>query len=451
MRQIIPILSVFILLIATGCEKKDNSTTTSPYAQVTAFTFASDTANVGLTAATYKVEERSDTGLIYNADSLRFGTSLQRVVPRVTYKTAPGAATFFLPDTTIQSTGSDTLDFTKSPIYLYVKSSDLQHDKWYRLSFTVHQVDPDLYIWEQLTPQVFKAQMCDEKAFWTDNGLALFVNNGYKTTLYRSPDGVVWREENTNGLPLQCRVRNIVQCGDTMYYADGDNLYKTADCVYWTVSDYSGYPFEFVNMLMAFHDKAWCILRNRTTQQLLLGYIQQGEVVPAEDIVDLNRSNVLPETFPVSDFAALSFTSSSERPRAMVIGGRSQNGTALNTRWNIEYEPSAGYRIKNFSIEQPSFRSLTGMSVIQYNRQLWMFGGIDNDISWRSDILYSDDEGMHWQVPDTTKNSLPKAVHARQKQTVVVDPSNRIYLIGGQTYTETFSDVYCGYLNSINW
>jgi dihydrofolate reductase len=135
----------------------------------------------------------------------------------------------------------------------------------------------------------------------------------------------------------------------------------------------------------------------------------------------------------------------------MVVGGRAENGDAVNTRWNFEYAANAGYRLKDFTIEQPQFNSLTGISIIQYADHLMMFGGIDNDLTWRSDMLLSDDEGMHWYKADTAHNQLPETYQSRQKQSVVVDEQNNIYIIGGQSSTETFSDVYRGYLNSINW
>ena len=80
-----------------------------------------------------------------------------------------------------------------------------------------------------------------------------------------------------------------------------------------------------------------------------------------------------------------------------------------------------------------------------------MFGGIDNDLEWRSDMLYSDDEGMNWYLPDTTHNQLPKSYTWRQQQSVVVDSLQNIYIIGGQSNTESLSDVYRGYLNSAKW
>lgn len=441
---IIPLL----LALFTGCKEKTTETT-SPYAEITAFTFASDTANPGLSTATYKVEQRTDTGYIYNKDSLTFGTRLDSVVPRFTYKATPASVTFVLPDTSFVATGTDTLDFSREPVFVHVKSSDLTNEKWYQLAFTVHQVDPDLYVWTRLTERIF-SRMCDMQVFCIDGQLVLYTNDGISTEIYTSANGNTWEKSSVTGLPTNCRVRNILPLGTTLYYADGDLLYTSADLTTWTACDYSGSSYAFVNMLVAFDNKAWCILRDRTSGQLLLGYTHNDSILPSQPVYGL-QGNVLPADFPVSDFAALSFAASSERPRAMIVGGRTDDGTPLNTRWNLEYEASEGYRIKNFSIEQPDFHSLTGISLIQYDNHLVMFGGIDNDSQWRTSMLFSDDEGMHWYTPDTAHNRLPDDYGQRQKQTAVVDDHNHIYLIGGQSFTETYSDVYRGYLTSIDW
>ncbi len=449
MRRITPII-ICSTIILIGC-KSTTTDTTSPYAEVTAFTFAADTANPGPAKATYKIEQRTDTGLIYNTDSIMYGSTLTRVIPKVTYKSTPATAQLIFPDTAVFITGTDTLDFSKEPIYLYVKSSDLTNEKWYRITLTVHQQDPDLYVWEELTAQIFEPQNCESKGFYINNRLTLFVNNGLETQLYQSTDGTTWQTLTTpSGLPTPCRVRDILQHGDTLYYADNDKLYMSTDITNWTAQDYSTQDFSLVNMLVVFDGYAWGILRDKTTKQLQLGYMQQGKMQPSDSINGLEK-NMLPATFPVNDFAALSFSGASERPRAMIVGGRTDKGVPVNTRWNIEKDIYGTYRIKNFTIEQPNFHTLTGMSIIQYDTHLIMFGGIDNDLEWRSDMLFSDDEGMHWYSPDTAHNKLPDTYQTRQKQTVLLDTEHNIYLIGGQSMTETFSDVYRGYLNSIKW
>lgn len=449
MRYFIPIL-VLLSVVLVSCNEEE-TTTTSSEARVNTFTFHKDTINPGLIEATYKIEHSGDTGLIYNKDSLRFGTRLDSVVPYVTYKATPGKAEFILPDTTIISTGSDTMNFAQDPIYLHVTSSNLENEQWYRISLTVHQVDPDLYVWSQLTEQIFAPQNCETKAVWLNGQLVLFVNNGFSTAIYRSLDGIRWTvEEAPTGLPTPCYVREIMEHDDVLYYIADDKLYQSRDQINWTSTDYTAAEFSPITMLMPFNNQAWCIVKDREQHAMHLATVTDTLIEVVTEVEGLVYG-ALPDHFPISDFAALTFDSSSERPRAMVVGGRAENGNAVNTRWNFEYATNGGYRMKDFSIEQPQFNSLTGISVIQYDGHLMMFGGIDNDQIWRSNMLLSDDEGMNWYVPDTAHNKLPDSYHTRQKQSVVVDDKNRIFIIGGQSQTQTFSDVYCGYLNSINW
>ena len=80
-----------------------------------------------------------------------------------------------------------------------------------------------------------------------------------------------------------------------------------------------------------------------------------------------------------------------------------------------------------------------------------MFGGTDNDLAMRSDILYSDDEGMNWYLPDTASNQMPISYISRSNQSVLVDDMSNIYVIGGESNTQTFGDVYRGFLNSSKW
>ncbi len=452
MRYFLPILFVLLTLFVSCDMGKSTTTETSSEARVHNFSFYTDTLNPGLTEATYKVEHLSDTGFIYNKDSLRFGTRLDSVVPYVTYKETPGTATFVLPDTTIVSTGTDTMDLSQDPIYLHVVASDMKSERWYRIKLSVHQVDPDLYVWKKLQDQIFSKQNCQTKAFWHRNKLALFVNNGLSTQIYQSNNGSNWQQltQSVEQLPTPCQVRDIVLHHDTLYYIEGNTLYYSDDLVHWEQKDYSDAAFAPINMLVSYNELAWCLVQDTANQQLMLAAIHTDSIAPLHKIDGVDNG-YLPATFPINDFAALEFGSSSERPRAMIVGGRSMNGEAINTRWNLEYSSNSGYRLKDFSISQPSFQSLTGASIIQYDDQLLMFGGIDNDLTWRANMLYSKDEGMHWYVPDSAHNQLPSNYETRQYQSVVVDSHKNIYIIGGQTHTESFSDVYLGYRNAEKW
>lgn len=451
MRYIIPILSLFAIILASCNIESETSAEMSSETRVYTFTFQADTANPGLTDAVYKVEHKGDSsGIIYNIDSLRFGTRLDSVVPIITYIATPGIVSYILPDTTIISEGTDTLDFSRGPIFMLVTATDMETRRSYQIDLKVHQVDPDLYVWKQLTEQIFEPQYCETKAVYKNEKLYLFVNNGLSTQLYESADGTQWKSlaREIPTLPTPCDVRDIVLNNDTLYYIANNHLYRSADGINWEDINFNATNYRLVNMVMSYHNKAWCIIQEE--DNLKLANVVGDTISPVTNIPEM-PNGVLPAHFPISDFAALEFNSSSERPRAMVVGGRSLNGEVVNSRWNIEYSATDGYRIKDFSITQPSFESLTGASIIQYDNRLVMFGGIDSDLALRGDMLYSDDEGMNWYVPDTTHNKLPSTYQSREKQSVIVDKQNNIYIIGGQSQTQTFSDVYRGFLNSINW
>ena len=64
--------------------------------------------------------------------------------------------------------------------------------------------------------------------------------------------------------------------------------------------------------------------------------------------------------------------------------------------------------------------------------------------------LYSEDEGLNWYPIDTVHNRLMD-VYTQRTQTSAFVHDNYIWLMGGQTRTEMYSDVMKGKLTSIDW
>jgi hypothetical protein len=427
----------------TGCEKKSNTKTTSSVAELTAFSFAANDSFPGLAKAVFTIEERLDTGLVWNKDSMLYGTRLDSVAPKFTFAATPSAAYLTFPDSVVTITGYDTLDFTKRPIYLTITSSDKSTTKVYEIRATVHQSDPDLYEWTQLCNGIYPADDSEQRVVEMGQDFVMMVSNGFALRAYRSADGVSWTDEGeTSGLPAGTRVRQIISDGNTLYYGQADKVYTSTDAVHWTAHT-SAYTVH--TMLLHWNARVWALADHDGAYELA---VWEGD--------SLRMSGLKPQgEFPVSDFGTVCFLSASLRERAMIIGGFAENGKSLNTRWNLEYsrhtKENEGYRLQEFSIDRPTFTSLTGVSVISYNEQLMLFGGVDEKMSYFGrDILLSDDEGLNWEKADSTKNRLPEVYQARQKQNAIVRGSY-IYLFGGQDATHTYSDVYRGKLNSIDW
>ena len=444
MRKYLYILIGFLTILLLGCEKNSTTNSKSSIAKLTAFSFAANDSMPGLASAVFTIDERIDTGLVYNKDSILYGTSLERVVPKFTFQVAVGTAQLKMPDTTLVLTGSDTLNFEKLPIYLTITSTDGTNTKVYEIRPTVHQGDPDLFVWTRLTDTIqgYPNDESEQRVVELKDEFILIANNGFQNSVYSSADGANWTGPSTpSGLPAACRVRQIISDGTTLYYAETTDLYTSTDAVNWTKQTMQ---YEMKTMLLYWNDLPWVLVD------------KEGPELAFFAADSLNLTGLRPsQDFPVSDFASVNFNSPSGRERAMIIGGFAENGKSLNTRWNLEYSThiteNKGYRLREFSIDQPNFSTMTGVSVIFYDDQLMLFGGVDaNQTYFGRDILVSNDEGITWTQADSAKNQLPEVYTARQKQTAIVR-NNYIYLFGGQSAQRTFCDVYRGKLNSIDW
>ena len=442
MRKYFYIFFAIFLVILTGCEGGSSSSTPSSVAKLSSFYFAANDSNPGLAEAVFTIEERLDTGLVWNKDSMLYGTRLDSVVPRYIFAATPSAAWLKMPDTLCALTGYDTLDFSKGPIYLNIRSADRSTLKTYEIRATVHHADPDLYSWTVLTPQIYEIDDSEQKTVELDDSFVLIKSNGFALHVYQSEDGAEWLDMGEpTGLPAGTNVRQIISDGTTLFYGQGNKIYTSTDALTWTAQTVA-YPV--VTMLLYWNSLIWVLVNNSGYE---LAYIDNDGLV---------LSGMRPDgPFPVSDFGTVVFQSASLRERAMIIGGFSENGESLNTRWNLEYSthpmPKGEYRMEEFSIDRPSFTRLTGISVIWYNNQLMMFGGVDEKMNYFGrEILISTDEGLNWVKADSTKNQLPEVYSARQKQTAIVR-DEYIYLFGGQDADVSYSDVYRGYLNSIGW
>ncbi|MBQ7530755.1 MAG: hypothetical protein IJT12_03540 [Paludibacteraceae bacterium] len=452
-RNKLHILCIIGIIFTSCLNNNDTTVTTSSETEVTSFYFAKNDSfpSIGNTTFTISLYAAQDTGLITNADSMTYLTPVNKLVPHLLFKATPASATIFTTDTAFALTGKDTIDFTH-PVLLRIISSDQTNTKYYRVVVNVHQVDPDLFYWNKLTDAVLPQGTASTKGVVLNGRFYLFANDGFATTVYQSADGKSWDAGTTPvGLPANCHVRDILAANDThsgaentkLYYCQDSKVYTSTDAASWQEQDMSAETYLPRVMLMHFNDSVWLVSEHASAHTFHLSVEDGGSW--------RTDTKALPANWPLTEFTAVEFTSSSERPRVMIVGGYDTQGNGLNSRWNIEYSQAAGYRYANFAIERPLCSAILGASAICYGKRFYLFGGVDADAKYVSETaLYSDDEGLNWFPIDTAHNHLMDVYSERTQTSAFVHDSN-VYLFGGQTRTQTFSDVLRGRLTSIDW
>ncbi len=438
-----------ICMFCSSCKKDSNTVTLSSETEITSFYFAKldSFPSVVNTTFTISLYGKQDTGLITNADSMAYKTPITRLVPRLLFKATPASADVIFPDGKTRSlSGKDTLDFS-DPVLLRIISSDQTNTKYYRVVVKVHQVDPDLMEWQRLNAAVVPNGTAATKGLMLGERFFLFANDGFKTSVYQSVDGKTWDAGTTLAeLPENCRVREILAVNTStpqLYYCQDGIVYTSTNGTSWQAEDLSTETYVPRVMLMHFNDSIWLVAEHSDKHTYHLA-VRDGGMWRA-------NSDSLPGNWPLSDFTALPFTSSSLRPRAAIIGGYDIRGNALSSLWNIEYSQADGYRFANFAIQYPPFSAVVGASAVWYGKQCYLFGGVDAEAKYLSSTaLCSDDEGLNWYPIDTVHNRLMD-VYTQRTQTSAFVHDNCIYIMGGQSRTEMYSDVLKGKLTSIDW
>lgn len=424
-----------VLFLLNSCLNKEYTTVeTSDNATVLSLKFDKNDSIPHLDEAEFIID--NDNNLIYNKDSLPYQTRIDSVFPSFTFASTAGAALFVDGDT-IFLTGNDTVDFTVQPVKLINYASDGIHFKEYDIYVNVHQVEPELFVWTQLCEAVYQHEGSSQKALQKDGRFYVLVSSGLKNYLYVSDNAAQWQMQTVEGLPQNIDFRQTLVFNDKFYVAAAGKLFVSDDARVWTETGHSDY--EFVNLLYVFNDELWAVVRNVQTETM--------NFAESRDAQAWNEGDVLPEKFPLSDYAAFTFESRTGKAKAMVMGGITADGVVCNTRWCTE----DGELWVDYSVEQPDFGSLAGAAVVYYADRLLMFGGVDaNNQLFDGAVLESYDEGLHWAVPDTALNKLPETYAVRTNQSAFVYGTS-IYLFGGRTRTQVFSDMWKGKLNKMDF
>ena len=426
--------------------KRSTSVYQSNVAQITSFRLMGQDSFPGLAAATFQVEDLYGVGLIRVKDSIKYGTRLTSVVPKMTFGATPSSVVFSYgtPTTYASFTGSQAIDFSQTPMQVTVTSQDGSVTKTYDIQVYAHKVNPDLVVWKQLNPQIYTPTNTEQHLLEHGNQLKLFVSDGSKIDLYTSGDGETWTQQATN-LPATSRIKQIFAEGDSLYYLSGANIYASLDGQTW-LQRTAPTGINIAAQLMTMAGKTLLVQNNADRSMALWSWKNR---VFTDEHVTLDTVK-----FPVSGFAPVLFSRTGLRQQGLVLGGYDRHGDMVNGIWNIEYIPDYSttdqgtFRVANFAAGR-IIENIADATLLWYCNSLYKIGGIDAAGNIADSLIYvSKDEGISWAVADTANIKLPTQFGKRYATSGLIrEADNSMLLVGGKNISGSLSDVWRGRLN----
>lgn len=442
--------SLLFLLGFTSFFIACNTTTevsVSDDATIESMYFQNNDSSPNLSDAVFIIDD--ENGLIYNVDSLPYNTRVDSAYASFSFASTNG---YLINDTFPETayTTSTAYDFSK-PVKLTNYASDGKTKKEYTIKVNVHQVETYLHVWKNPVEMITENASDNQKAVLLNNKYYFFTSNGNSTQLYSSTDASSWlHESNPTGLPANAVFRNMIVCNDQILLLhNGNELYTTRNGISWEKHLLNGdNNYDFLVLLFNFKNQFWSVAQNKTTKRL--------NIASSSDGINWTVRNALSARFPVSDFAATTFTPRLGREKIIIVGGKDASGKKLNTRWSAENDPTTdSLHWVNLNNNHSTFEAISDAGICYYGSKLLLIGGTDNYEQLKDtsvQMRQSLDEGLSWAKPDTSLNMLPASFTYRKNASVIHNKTNNtLYIIGGKGMFLPLSDVWTVKANFYNF
>ena len=450
---------IFLVAISvlSSCLWDDEETELSANPYFVSLKFAENDSIPGLEDAVFTLEVDPDFGdsIIVNLDSLPYQIRIDSVFPTFSFQSTTFAY-LIMKDTlntgldTLLLTGKDTIDFSRA-LKVVNFAQNGKDSCSYRIKVNVHQVQPELYVWKKKMDQIYQQSASVQKAVFFNDKFLFYVNSGLTNNLYTSDDGVNWVNTPFTGLPPNSYLPSITIFNNKLHLVTEDGLfYSSTDGINWIGTNPGVVGYTLKNLFFVLENNLWCLFSQDANSKYYFATTQDG--------LSWHIGEMIPAKFPIVDYAALAFSSRTDKPKALVLGGNASDGTLLSSKWSVQKEINNQYKWVNFSIDNPDLTPLSGVSMIHYDNKLLLFGGMDkNGEVLGNGYMESIDEGLTWRNTDSIYNVIVDVnqnitYQPRCYQSVIHDPTNHyIYLIGGRNNVNVFSDVWVGRLNRMTF
>lgn len=337
------ILGVF--LFCAGCGNKDNEYYYTSYnnTMVKSFSLVSDEDILpNLDKIFFTID--LDKALIYNADSLPYGTDISGLAIKATFNNASSVLVYYESGGETQRynylyDASTKIDFTESEnggVKMNVVAADGYSMREYLIKVNVHKVVADTLYWQKLeTNSLPSATAGSEsaKCIKIDDRYCLFYENAAgETKMVSSTDMNTWTGETDISTPNTMNWRSLSLSGNTLFVSSKNGILYSCD-------DFSTFAFTESSLL----DKNNYLIKSLIgiLNNKLLAVVERNDGVFM--LVTINISdgsfNVsdLPDNFPLTGFSSPVILSSQwGSPQLIIACGTLKNDKLTNAIWGFD-------------------------------------------------------------------------------------------------------------------
>lgn len=413
---------------------------------------SADTVNYPILAKT-KFAIDQFRNLIYNPDSLPYQTSLRKCLATINFGTSGVSKVELLyANDSVASWESttDSIDFSPKLLPQFkITAADGVSSRIYTVDIRIHQVNPDLLVWEEMTYKIMQpSSIKDQKTLLIEHATiaekdtfyTFSRDNDNQLYLHKAARGKAYSEKNIiTGFssPSNVNLDNITMFNGKFYVVDVNKKgYSSEDGIVWTAK------------ASGIHSIVGVLPGAKAENDSLLVITDGYSFAKTADLSELKTvrafNSLELDKFPISGFSSITnFDRSNLNKNLLVLtGGENVSGKSGRLTWLIQVSSDNVLRLTS-NEEHTVFSNLPGIVNFMYDDYLYAL--IANK------LYKSASFGYKWIVaPDTEvlDPSIPKA----SAQSVVVDRDNYIWIFGGISTisNDPIHAVWKGRLNKLN-
>ena len=407
-------LALFALILCgVSCSNDDDNSATSsnsPYAYVKSFSIGNikspfhDFTVDGRDTIVEKVVSGDEfvfvvdnkTREVYNADSLTYGTKVNKVVATLSCVGVPyrydanlGSYVYF--------SSTDSIDFT-SPVNVRIMSTDDTYEVDYTVKVNVHSVDPDLMVWSRF-PNAALADIVPVKMFEKGGEIYLFCTDAAGAPLVGVTSSAGTPEWNFTAIsaPESFDLASLQLFGEKFYMLASGDVYVSNDAVVWSVAS-EGNGFVSLFAISGNGEKMWASTA--------------GELYSTADEVAFESVSTIPTGFPIygCSYTNSSLSTNASINRTMLVGYADAEKQGAVKVWSMLSNSGEWYEYE-FGDDKNICPSFERLVVLGYDGAMFAIGGSavvgEKNLLPFEKFYISRDNGVVWKACTDYALSLP--------------------------------------------